>query len=314
MIFNLEKPLPIFRSERGIPLIAHDPGDTGVVTAEDYVKWYDLYYIDKKWNVHKLGDLYPDFYEEVRIMDHSWNPRDVVDFCCKHELKLDRVSFSAILDMWAEYSYDCIRDDIEPTDLPSKSRLSKVLVDGAGLRLTYTEYYQSTGCWNRSIGYTEYKYEETSVETPGDADILNQWFSSTLIPFRYYDKKHGDGIEFTNDELPNEYVEINFDVNVTTDTGYNSKYTFKLYEIGMAIYGYEYYNHLILKESFLSIISRFIKRELINQNINTGYAYADVTQHVKMHDNGASIDYERQYPILPSKPYDKIPFIIKLDD
>lgn len=123
-----KKVLDYYKSERDIELISHVPG---VITCENYCKWYSLYYVDKDGNVNKLDDLFDDFYDEVNCLDHSFEPASLVKFAIKHNLSIGLESYKAICYMYAEYGYDG-GPITAPHHLPTMKELNLVLVEDYG--------------------------------------------------------------------------------------------------------------------------------------------------------------------------------------
>lgn len=180
----LPQPLRVFRSERGIPLIAHAKN---MVTCEDHNKWYHLYYIDDKGQVNPIDELYDDFYDIVRTRDHSYNPKDVIEFCKKHELKIDAASYNAIIDMWIEYTdyYDI--SDLDDEDLPTMEDASAIVTtDGMGLRIVYTSpSYVGTGYRYYVPGYRLDHSIDKECGFVKPVDIFNIIYLLTDIPHQY---------------------------------------------------------------------------------------------------------------------------------
>lgn len=125
------KPLPrIYKSDRNNDLVSHIPG---VITCENYCKWYNLYYIDNNGIVCMMSDLYDDFHNDVAYIDHSWEPKSLVEFAIKHKLYIGLESYKAICYMYYEtiqhrVSDSCIPDD----DLPTMKDLKSVLLEDYG--------------------------------------------------------------------------------------------------------------------------------------------------------------------------------------
>ena len=103
----------IYKSERDINLVSRVPG---VITCEDYCKWYNLYYIDYDGTVYKLTDKFPGIEDKntgkvlaepmsawnIEYLDHTYNPRSVVEFALSNNLKIGRISMEAIMYRWME--------------------------------------------------------------------------------------------------------------------------------------------------------------------------------------------------------------------
>jgi hypothetical protein len=99
-------------SDRGLPLVYVDPAppERGVVTVENYLKWYSLYVVQPGGNVVKLEDL-PRAWEVSDILehaathscfgDHVWHPGFVREWVQKLDLDLDERAFEMIAGRWA---------------------------------------------------------------------------------------------------------------------------------------------------------------------------------------------------------------------
>lgn len=184
----LPQPLRVFRSERGFPLIAHAKN---MVTCEDHNKWYHLYYIDDKGQVSPLDKLYDDFDDIVRTMDHSYNPKDVVEFCKNHELKIDAASYNAIIDMWMEYNEYCDISDLDDDDTPNMEDADAIITtDGMGLRIIYTSSsYVGTSCRRYVPGYRLDHPIDKKHGFVKPVDVFNVIYLLTDIPHQYVQGK-----------------------------------------------------------------------------------------------------------------------------
>lgn len=125
------KPLPrIYKSDRNNNLVSHIPG---MITCENYCKWYDLYYIDNNGTVYMVSELYDDFNDDVAYVDHSWEPKSLVEFAIKHKLYIGFQSYKAICYMYYETIQHRVADSCIPDDdLPTMTELKSVLLEDYG--------------------------------------------------------------------------------------------------------------------------------------------------------------------------------------
>lgn len=118
-----------YKSERNKGLISQVPG---VITCEDYCKWYNLYYIESNTGVVcKLGDVWWDAIG-IEYRDHTYQPRSVVEFALKHNLKIGRMSMEAIIYRWRENYYE---EGIPLDELPKFEDAIKCVVEDNGIIL-----------------------------------------------------------------------------------------------------------------------------------------------------------------------------------
>lgn len=117
---------------------------SGVITCEDYCKWYDLYYIDGDTGIRKLSEYLPESLDELEYLDHTWKPSSVIEFAIKHNLKIGRASYEAIVCRWAEnkewkYGYYQIPDN----ELPKFSDAIQCIVEDHGIISDFdiSQYY-----------------------------------------------------------------------------------------------------------------------------------------------------------------------------
>lgn len=125
MVRSLPK---IYKTEGDNALVAHV---TGVITCENYCKWYDLYYIDVDGSVSVLSDLYDEFFDEVEYLDNAFEPKSLVAFALKHKLYIGLESYKAICYMYAEH-FDIRNESIPDDHLPTMQDLSHVLIEDYG--------------------------------------------------------------------------------------------------------------------------------------------------------------------------------------
>ena len=114
----------IYKNEREHELVAHVPG---VITCENYCKWYNLYYIDVDGSVSILSDLYDEFFDEVEYLDNAFEPKSLVAFALKHKLYIGLESYKAMCYMYAE-NFDIRNESIPDDHLPTMQDLSSVLM------------------------------------------------------------------------------------------------------------------------------------------------------------------------------------------
>ena len=118
------------RHDECIPLISNK---FNVITAEDYDKWYGLYYVTVNENNKPI--LIKFTYGDILDgMGNSFHPKYVVDFALANNLKIDTISYIAICKNFIEYNDG---NSIPKELLPSLEDLDKVLVNGNGISFTY---------------------------------------------------------------------------------------------------------------------------------------------------------------------------------
>lgn len=115
--------------------------DNGIITVEDYVKWYNLYriHLDESKNVVVTKDVSDEILSTMEIEWHNDSPipKSVVEQCIKHDVKLGYASFLTILCMYAEEVAECDPLDLDESCIPPIEDLAKVLVQDYG----YCEYF-----------------------------------------------------------------------------------------------------------------------------------------------------------------------------
>ena len=97
----------------------------GVITCEDYIKWYDLQYIDYDGVVYNLSDKFaytPGV--DMLYLDGTLYPPDILKFAKRHNIRVGDVSYFVMCVMWAWnfYNYKDGKDYIRDCDLQVDSR------------------------------------------------------------------------------------------------------------------------------------------------------------------------------------------------
>lgn len=119
----------MYCSERNNELIARR---ARLITCENYLKWYDLYYTTNAGTACRLGDLLEDVYD-IDYYDHAWKPVSVLEFAKKHGLKVGLVSYIAIVLRW-NYSRS-VNDSNQwknKQDLPTYKLFDEIVKDDYG--------------------------------------------------------------------------------------------------------------------------------------------------------------------------------------
>lgn len=103
-----QRPSDVWLSERGCQLITQPYAIIGagvpILTVERYCKWYSLYYIpcipDKVTQPIRLIDA-KDLPYFDGWLDHCPRPKELVDYCIKHGIKMEFQVYYAIATRWA---------------------------------------------------------------------------------------------------------------------------------------------------------------------------------------------------------------------
>jgi len=95
----------LYYSNRGLPLVFCEkeiPVDTGVVTVENYLKWYTLQVVLKDGTVEELN--FPEMEDkpegEQCFVDHVPNPRAVEKMAHRLGLYIDPQSLDMMIGRW----------------------------------------------------------------------------------------------------------------------------------------------------------------------------------------------------------------------
>ena len=116
----------VYFSSNNHKLVARNT--TGIITCENYVKWYDLYYINNDGGVVGMYDAYPPF-NNVEYFDNSWNPYSLAIFALHEGLKIGAQSYKAILMRYCESKE---RSYLSSRELPSRQMLELLLEEDYG--------------------------------------------------------------------------------------------------------------------------------------------------------------------------------------
>lgn len=126
----------MYKSDRGIVLVSKVPG---VITVEDYCKWYDLYIIDENGIVDSIQEGRHNIPKEVMSIlydgyyDHCWTPKLVVEFALAMNWKIGTVAFLTICDMFRENHLGDLEADIPDEYMPGTVTLTKVCKNDDGV-------------------------------------------------------------------------------------------------------------------------------------------------------------------------------------
>lgn len=89
----------MFVSERGIPLITQETLGKRMLTAEDYIKWYDLYLIKEDGTVEVVG--WNEHFDEG-WRDHCIVPESFKAMAEMLNATYDERTWKAVCDMYEE--------------------------------------------------------------------------------------------------------------------------------------------------------------------------------------------------------------------
>lgn len=131
----------VYVSERGFPLICQKPGETPIVTVENYCKWYRLYLLMPNGEVKPVT---PELVESVNafenawMIDHTFHPDLLRAVARKIGGYVDTVSLEAAAGRWVmenhgQFDY---MDDLEDVCLPEHRLPSSLESEGLEVVLT----------------------------------------------------------------------------------------------------------------------------------------------------------------------------------
>lgn len=146
-----------YYSERNLPMVSCV---SNVITCENYSKHYKLYYTTPEGLCVPLSKLYDDYYD-IEGLDHSWEPKSLVEFALRHNIKIGLVAYKTICMMYASY---CYNEFISDDDLPLYNDFINVVVPDFGENhkaFTPSEifYYESNPRWR----YWKNNYETDTI-------------------------------------------------------------------------------------------------------------------------------------------------------
>lgn len=119
-----------YKSWRWIPLITQRD-DIRMLTVEDWNKWYDYYVIDEgevysllcSYESSDLNDLY-----EEHLFNHCMSPKGFLLAAQRLDARVDRKTYSAVVNMFIEEYYDGETDSIEDFYLPNESLKKRTII------------------------------------------------------------------------------------------------------------------------------------------------------------------------------------------
>jgi hypothetical protein len=96
----------VYYSERNMPLVFNGDASkfSGIITIENYLKWYNLYIVRPDGSVEKLQSD-----NTIAWLGHVPCPSDIVEFADRHGLDIDHQSMEMIV---GRYYIEC--KDMDP--------------------------------------------------------------------------------------------------------------------------------------------------------------------------------------------------------